>query len=95
MYENQMATNAVPVLSASDKVISEMEILYDTIGRLEAKLISKFDNMSIKQLDCLTENAPIDIHAPCSQTFSNLFYRTRTCISRVESMIDYVNNCES
>ena len=86
---------AIPVLSSSDKVFSELETLYETLDRLEAKLISKFDNMYVILPECLAENAPIDIPAPCSQTFSNLFYRTRTCTSRAERMIDYVNNCES
>ena len=95
MHGNQMVTNAVPALSASDKVFSEMETLYETLDRLEAKLISKFDNMYVQPADGLDKATPENTISPYSQTFSNLFLRIRTCTSRANRMIDYVNNCES
>ena len=95
MHGNQMATNAVPVLSASDKVFSEMEILYETLDRLEEKLISKFDNLYVKPINTPEESKSADVAMPHSQTFNSIFCKTQTCVSRVEHMIDYVNNCES
>ena len=95
MHGNQMATNAVPVLSASDKVFSEMETLYETLDRLEEKLISKFGNLYVKPINTPEESKSADVAMPHSQTFNSIFCKTQTCVSRVEHMIDYVNNCES
>ena len=64
MHGNQMATNAVPALSASDKVFSEMETLYETLNRLEEKLVSKFDNMYVQPADCLDKATPEDTISP-------------------------------
>ena len=58
MHGNQMVTNAVPALSASDKVFSEMETLYETLDRLETKLVSKFDNMYVQPADGLDKATP-------------------------------------
>ena len=95
MYGNQMATGAVQVLSASDKVFSEIETLYETLDRLETKLVSKFGNMYVQPADGLDKATPEDAIPPYSQTFSNLFIRIRNCTSHINRMIDYVNNCES
>ena len=95
MHGNQMATNAVPVLSASDKVFSELETLYETLDRLEEKLISKFGNLYVKPINTPEESKSADAAVPYSQTFNSIFCKTQTCVSRVEHMIDYVNNCES
>lgn len=95
MHGNQMATNAVHAMSASDKVFSEIENLYATLDRLEEKLSSKFDNMYVQPTDGLDKAIPEDTISPYSPTFINLFFRIRTCTSRVHRMIDYVNNCES
>lgn len=95
MHGNQMATKAVPALSASDKVFSEMEVLYETLERLESRLISKFDNTYVHPPDVPEINKAVEVLAPGSQTFNGLFTRAQACIYRINRMIDYVNNCES
>ena len=91
----KLCTNAVSALYASDKVFYEMEVLYATIERLEAKLISKFDSMYVQQLNAHEGIQPYTVCAPVSQTFSSLFSKTQSCIYRINRMLDYVNNCEN
>ena len=95
MAIDNLCTNAVPMMSASDKVFSELETLYETLDRLEAKLISKFDNLYVKPINTPEESKSADAAIPYSQTFNSIFCKTQTCVSHVERMIDYVNNCES
>ena len=95
MAIDNLCTNAVPMMSASDKVFSEMEILYETLDRLEAKLISKFDSMYVQPSNVPEGIQPDTVCSPVSQTFSSLFSKTQSCIYRINRMIDYVNNCES
>ena len=96
MSKNQLNPTAASITSASNKVFSELESLYDALDRLESILINKFDSLHVQPQDIpAAEPVSKDLFIPCSQTFSGLFSKAQNCTSYANRLIEYVHNCES